>query len=116
MKYCEYCDSPIGETPRRNFCSESCYQKDYYYKNKERRTLYYKQYNKEHYVPHPLPRKSPEEILQRRRDYYQAHKEYYKERNANYYQTHKNDPHYRERIRRTQRAYYERKKNNAIHT
>ena len=113
---CIYCNNKITTSPRSNFCSESCYQKDYYRRNKERRKLYYKQYNKEHYVPHPLKVKTPEEILQRRRDYYQAHIEYYKERSANYYQKHKNDPHYKARVKRNQANYYERKRNNAIHT
>ena len=111
---CLYCNNKITSSPRSSFCSESCYQKDYYRKNKERRKAYYKEYAKRTYVPHPLPRKTPEEILQRRRDYYQAHIEYYRERSANYYQTHKNDPHYRERVRRNQANYYERRKLNDI--
>ena len=114
MKYCEYCNNPIGETPRRSFCSESCYQKDYYYKNKERRKAYYKEYAKRTYVPHPLPKKTPEEWQEYRRNYYLQNRERYKKWNAEHYQKHKNDPHYKARVRRNQANYYERRKLNDI--
>lgn len=111
MKYCEYCNNEIPSGSWSAFCSNSCYQKDYYYKNKERRKAYYKEYAKRTYVPHPLPKKTPEEWREHRKNYYLQNREYYKKRNAEHYQKHKNDPEYRARVRRNQQAYYERSKN-----
>ena len=111
---CIYCNNKIPSGGWSAFCSNSCYQKDYYRKNKARRAQYYKQYNKEHYVPHPLKAKTPEEWKEYRRNYYLQNRERYKKWNAEHYQKHKNDPHYRERVRRNQANYYERRKLNDI--
>ena len=113
---CIYCNNEVPSGSWSAFCSNSCYQKDYYRKNKTRRTVYYKQYYKEHYVPHPLKVKTLEEWQEYRRNYYLQNREYYKKRNAEHYQKHKNDPHYKARVKRNQANYYERRKSNAIHT
>jgi hypothetical protein len=67
-------------------------------------------------VPHHLKVKTPEEWQEYRRNYYLQNRELYKKCNAEHYQKHKNDPKYRARVKRNQQAYYERKRNNAIHT
>ena len=107
MKVCKFCGNIVTKYKRREYCSESCYQKMYYQLNKERK----KAYDKAKYIRHPRKiTKTKEEMKVYRKKYYEEHKEYYRQKNREHYLLHKNDPEYRRRHNEAVKRYLKRRK------
>lgn len=104
MRICEMCG--VEHNRNSKYCSISCYFKNYYNENKERIDERKKQWHKEHYIRHPKPKKTPEEIKETRKKYVEEHKEYYRQKHREYYLKHKNDKDYIEKIRKNQKKYF----------
>ena len=81
-----------------DFCNRKCYYQWYYSQHKQEIDDRRKQWYRQHYVPHPLPRKykTKEEYMQSKKEYgrkyYETHKEYYRQKNKEWYEKHRNDP------------------------
>lgn len=99
------------ERPRSEWCSESCYFKHYYQRNKQKINNRRKIWYENNYVPHPLPRKTEEEKKATRKKYYDEHREYYKQKSREYHLKHKNDEEYRKRKNENLKSYLKRRRN-----
>lgn len=110
MKTCTFCGKEFEKSGYSSHCSASCYQKEYYQKNREKRVEYGRKRHKETYIPHPIKKKTEEEKKATRKQYYLDHKEEMKKRNNEYYRQHKNDPKYRKMHNEAVKRYYRRNK------
>ena len=108
LKNCKMCGREHIRTS--DFCSQSCYFKNYYNNHKERLLANRKQWHKNNYVPHPIPKKTDEELRQRRINYYNEHKDYYKQKHKEWYEEHKYDVNYVYRRKLAQKKYFEKLK------
>lgn len=108
---CMYCNKEFSEKSRyKKFCSNSCYQKNYYQEHKETRSEYFKERHKTIYTYHPKTSKiTEEEKKARRKAYYESHKEYYKQRAHEHYLRHKDEPEYRRRHNEASLRYHRRR-------
>lgn len=107
MKTCKVCGNVVTKYKRREYCSESCYQKMYYQLNKERK----KAYDKAKYIRHPRKRtKTDEEIKAYRKQYYEEHREYYRLKNKEHYLKNKDNPEYKFRKNEATKRYLKRRK------
>ena len=79
-------------------------------KNKKRLIEKRKAWHKEHYKPRLFKRRTPEELKEYRKKYYQEHKEYYKQKNKEYYEKHKNDETFRERHNEATKKYLQKRR------
>lgn len=79
-KKCPICGAEFEtENSRKIYCSNSCSQKSYYRRNREKMLAYAKQYRQEH----------RDSILEHQKKYYQDHREKIIERNKQYLKQHK---------------------------
>lgn len=112
---CECCGKEYNK--KTKFCSKSCYNKSYYWKNRDRLLEYHKIYRRAHYVPHPINKckyNSDEERIriqiERRKQYYKEHREKYKKANKEWYARNKDNPDLKRRHSITMKKYYKKKK------
>lgn len=116
QRNCKECNEPIPSTrPRSQFCSEKCYQRNYYKVNIESK----KAYDKAKYVPRPRPEITEEILLERKqrqkevqRKYREEHKEYYKMKAREHYLNNKDNPEYRRRHIEASKRYMKRRREN----
>lgn len=88
----------------------SCYYKDWYKVNGKAVNARRTKWHREHYVPHPKVKKTPEELKETRKKYYEEHREYYREKNRQFYLAHKDDEEYKERQKRNTIAYIKKRR------
>lgn len=98
------------ERQRSKWCSQTCYNKYYYSKNKERINKRRKEWHDKNYVYHPKPKRTEEEKIARRKQYYQDNIEYCRQKCREYHQKHKNDEYYRKRRKENLKRYLKRRK------
>ena len=106
---CKECKKEYhGKTSK--WCSNSCYQKYYYKKNKVKISKRHKERYLKTYVPHPKPIVSEEDKIARRRKYYYDNREYYRQKSKEHYQKHKHEEGYKKRKKEALKRYLKRRK------
>ncbi len=110
---CNFCGKELDVFQRSKYCNRQCYDHHYYNLNKEKRSKYFKEKYKRTYIPRPKTPKivlSEEEIRERRRQYYETHKEYYKIKAHEHYERNKNNPEYKHRKNEATKRYQKRRR------
>lgn len=110
---CTFCGKELDIFQRSKYCNRRCYERHYYSVNKEKRSAYFKERYKHTYVPRQKTPKivlSEEDIREKRKQYYQTHKEYYKQKNKEHYERNKNNPEYRHRKNEATKRYQKRRR------